>query len=135
MQQSYGVDGEMPFTARRSDVLACSKNFMNCILALVLLLSTCPTVAQEQPTVKQCRADREAWGSLTGEDMDKLSFKEVDRRVNELSLCRFVDQPKLGDYVSFSAVLEREEKRRMFLFIDRHGYWQQFLQEDDHGER
>ena len=104
-------------------------------LVLVCSLYDACSIAQEQPTAKQCRADREAWGALTGESMDKLSFKEVDRRENELSLCRFVDKPKWGDYVSLSTVFEQEEKHRMFEFIDRHGYWSQFLQEDEHGDR
>jgi hypothetical protein len=104
-------------------------------LAVFFLFSASIVVCQEQPTAKQCRADRAAWGALTGEDMNKLTFNEVDRRVNELSKCRFVDQPKWGDYVPFSAVWESEEKRRLFMFIDRHGYWKQFLQEDEHGDR
>lgn len=111
---------------------------MKNLLLLILFCSLCgasAACAQELPTAKQCRADRAAWGALKGEDMAKLSFTEVQQRESELSKCRFVDQPKWGDYVSLSTVFDAEEQRRMFHFIDRHGYWQQFLQEDDHGER
>ena len=107
---------------------------MKTLLAIVLLLAT-SALAQEQPTIKQCRADREAWGPLTGEDMDKLSYKELQRRESELDDCRFVDKERLPDYVSFSAVFVRAQKARMFKYLDRHGYWQKFLEEDEHGER
>ena len=106
-----------------------------CFVAPLVLFAASVAFTQAQPTVKQCRADREAWGFLTGEDMNKAPFVEIDRRANEIGLCGLIDATNRSNYVSFTAVLEREEKRRMFMFIDRHGYWKQFLQEDGHGER
>jgi len=103
--------------------------------ALLVLLAASTAFAQEQPTAQQCRADREAWGALKGEEIVSLSFDEVERRETEMDKCAFVDQFRGKNYGSLSAAFEREKGRRWFRFIDRHGYWKQFLQEDDHGER
>jgi hypothetical protein len=62
---------------------------MKKLLLPILVCLLASAVCQEQPTAKQCRADRAVWGSLTGEDMDKLSYKELQRRETELDLCRF----------------------------------------------
>lgn len=104
------------------------------LLVCCLLLSS-SNFAQENLTPKQCITDREAWGQLTGEDMNKLSVRELMKRENELHVCSFMVQGKLLDYASLANVFVSAEKSRMFGYLDRHGYWQKFLDEDERGVR
>jgi hypothetical protein len=107
------------------------------LLIVFCFISALPTYAQvKKPSVARCRADRIAWHPFirAEKDMDDLSFRELERRENEMSSCRFGDKEYWNDYDATLNVFKLEEGRRLRKFVDRH-YWDQFIQEDEQGNR
>jgi hypothetical protein len=122
---------------------------MKMTVLLVLLIATPEFAQQHAPTVNQCRADASVWNAAVMNhnpefSKSKLSVTELSLRQDEMHDCRSVDPERVGDSASFQrsdtyrlleALYTNEIAWRASNFINRHGLWQQFLDEDAAGQR
>jgi hypothetical protein len=105
------------------------------LLAVLLLVPVVPgSFAQKHaPTEEQCDADGRAWGEKT--DVEGQNVDELKLRIEEMIVCK--DTYRQGERMYFLAAImslgsiqDREEN-----FINRHGLYGQFQDEDRHGKR
>jgi len=105
------------------------------LLFMMMLVPVAPgTWAQKHaPTEAQCDADARAWGEKA--DIDTQNVDELKLRIEELIVCK--DTYRQGESLYFLAAImslgsiqDREEN-----FINRHGLYGQFQDEDRHGKR
>jgi hypothetical protein len=52
---------------------------------------TSASLAEDQPTLRQCQADYDARHAVPEDDLARPTFKELERREAEVDKCRFVD--------------------------------------------
>lgn len=108
------------------------------LVMLTIILLTAAAVSQEKPTVEQCRADRNAWKSMTDSDRDSLSARELQRRFGEMTSCSDVEnsdwQTRAG-YLIVGEIYGDMTSARYLKFLIRHKLVQQFLDEDAAGQR
>jgi hypothetical protein len=113
---------------------------LSVLLAAIVLLAA-PTIKTQEhaPTVSTCRADLNLWSGLLAvqgpEGDPKLSYREIESRIGEMTACAVVDDPEGYHYAQTS------ERYLIFLvkrdkgFLRRHNLWQQLLDEDAAGVR
>lgn len=108
--------------------------------ALLTLLLTASCFAQPQvaptPTVEQCRADGSRWGASPFTYKD-WSTEVIDSAWKEMLYCD-MNYPHDSAQPQFALLqhrLQGELAARYQHFIDRHGLFNLFLEEDAKGER
>jgi hypothetical protein len=116
---------------------------------MVLLLGV-SVVAQDAPTIQQCRADVAMWSPQPYAEsfFDALSMAELDHRHTILLQCGIAGASQRGgNKVTFDEALEIDqwmqldgiynshEIGRLLNYIKRHGEWEQFNKEDAAGRR
>jgi hypothetical protein len=110
---------------------------MRYFVLLLILLSLLP--AQEvnhAPTVEQCRADQRLWLAKVKGSADALpNFMTLNSWGREMSECKSVDPDNLLLYYTVSSEIGGAELLRLTDFIDRHGLFDKFLEEDNAGKR
>jgi hypothetical protein len=123
------------------------------LLPLLLLLVT-PMTAQidRGPTIKECRADADAWGipkssalvsdldqfsKLTGDNMyaKSVSAGVLESRSAEFAQCEKTDNEQAGRYYQARSAYSIAEFARVEDFMQRHSLMTQFYHEDELGLR
>jgi hypothetical protein len=119
-------------------------------IALLFLALCAPTLAQDAPTIQQCRADAAMWEPQPYKEsyFDVLSMGELDHRQTVLLACVIAGtNRRSGNKVTFDEALETDqwnqlqsvysshEVGRLLNYIRRHGEWEQFNKEDAAGRR
>ena len=132
---------------------------MRKIVLLVLLLVGVPCCAQETLTLDKCRADARLWsnsdlqfayrkaqrqfvekGTKNETEFAVISFKQLLLRVLETDRCIVIESSsiraeQLRMYRSAEAFIQAAMNDRYFAFIQRHNLQDQFIKEDEAGER
>jgi len=122
---------------------------VNTALLLVLLITAPRNMQQHAATAEQCRADAAVWNSAVMNhnpetSKSKLPVTELSLRQDEMHDCLSVDPERVGDSASFQrgdtyrllkALYTNEIAWRESNFIERHGLWKQFIDEDAAGAR
>jgi len=105
---------------------------------ILVLFGGLPTLAQDHaPSPQQCVADANLWYGADKANLDKLSYPELERRVDEMWDCHNSSSVQI-DKQHFSAVLltyQAQEGNRMSVYLKRHGLTKEFLAEDAAGKR
>ena|ERR1035438_6805285 len=119
-------------------------------MALLLLVLCVPLLAQDAPTIQQCRTDIAMWTPQPYSEpfFDALSMAELEHRHTILLQCGIAGaSQRVGNKVTFEEVLELDgwkqldglysshEVGRLLNYIKRHGEWEQFNKEDASGRR
>jgi hypothetical protein len=108
---------------------------MNKAVLILVFLFVMPVTAQEDlPTASRCRARVTAWGEQL-QEIDKLSWDVVAKRVLEMGVCGNVDPPMRDDYRAAQGLLNTSLLTRTTDFIKRHNLLSQFELEDAQGKR
>jgi hypothetical protein len=108
------------------------------LLAIAVPLQpVCSQEVQHALTVEQCRADQDVWLSkLTNRpDVANVSFKELRGWFNEMNDCESVDPDRQIQYYNTKSETHTEQLMRLEHFILRHNLWDQFITEDEQGNR
>jgi len=99
------------------------------------------TPAQEvkhAPTVDQCRADQRLWLDKV-EDTSSAnalpSFRVLDGWSHEMLDCQSVDPENHNLYFNVLGEIEAVMETRLGHFLDRHGLYGKFIEEDEAGKR
>jgi hypothetical protein len=122
--------------------------------AFILCAAPLPCAQEHAPTVDVCRADRAFWhnaeeetdylnqetkhindGTRNRNPIAKLSFKEINLRMSEMSACVSVDEPNLDKYFDMMQFYSGMLEDRYRNFILRHHLIEQFKAEDAAGVR
>lgn len=110
---------------------------------------------QHAPMAAQCQADAALWygdserrieyinaeaahmkyGTPNKTEPNKLSFDEIQARIDEMNDCMDVDPKSLLKYSDTLNYYAGMERNRVFSFITRHDLWSQFHSEDAQGKR
>ena len=119
-------------------------------LSFVVLLLGVSVVAQDAPTIQQCRTDVAIWTPQPYAELffDALSMAELEHRHTILLQCGIAGAgQRVGNKVTFDEALELDgwkqldglysshEIGRLLSYIKRHGEWEQFNKEDAAGRR
>jgi hypothetical protein len=124
-------------------------------MSVVVLASSPVAVAQEHaPTLEQCRADVAVWGDLSTQheytkaeyrylsstdpnrtETNKLTIKQIFSRLDEMSDCGKVDAERWKVYSDTQDFYLHVYQDRMKSFLLRHHLYDQFMKEDDAGQR
>ncbi len=112
---------------------------MKKLLVMVALL-TMGAMAQDiehAPTADQCHADISVWYAESKTDVASLSARTLDVRRHEAWLCSAVLKDPHEREKAFGVfnVYVSHLQERMLNFITRHGFMQQFADEDAKGVR
>jgi hypothetical protein len=126
---------------------------MNVKLFLLVMLFLCavPVMAQSNDQAEhailpeQCRADIHLWNSQNKDDFTKLSFVELQKRVNETRDCLGIDRgtgeasSEYGqdsvEYKTMMLIFTALSEQRLLAFVKRHDGLKTFLDEDAAGIR
>src|SRR5579863_2857354 len=107
------------------------------ITIALLLLAASAAWSQDKPTAEQCRTDFAAWKRTSKLETDALGFRELERRLEEMTSCSEGDnnwQTQAG-YALVSAIYCDAMAMRHMRFLLRNHLRQQFLDEDAAGQR
>jgi len=113
------------------------------ILLLAATLTASVTAQVEHaPTVAQCQADQRLWFSRvessvgTFESGDTLSerYGTLSQWRSEMTDCMEVDPENRVKYYNTAGEIFVVTKRRLTDFIERHGLWDKFIEEDAAGK-
>jgi hypothetical protein len=127
-------------------------------IAVVLFLAVVALAAgrqQHAPMAAQCQADAAVWyrdserrieymnaeaahmkyGTPNQTEPNKLSFDEIQARIDEMNDCMGVDPKSLLKYSDTLNYYAGMERNRVFSFMKRHDLWSQFHSEDAQGKR
>jgi hypothetical protein len=105
---------------------------------LIIALLVAAASSQEKPTMEQCRADFNAWKSMSDSDRDALGVRELQRRFGEMTSCSEIEDKDLemkNKYFSAAVVFDDLICTRHLKFLMRHKLLQHFLDEDGAGQR
>ena len=109
------------------------------LLVLTGLILTASLVGQVEhaPTVAQCQADQRLWISKIEEgDSPRLpAFTVLTQWSHEMIECGKVDPNNEQRYYNTGSEIDEVESNRLLGFLDRHGLYQKFLEEDAAGKR
>ena len=113
------------------------------ILAFVVITTSLTGQVEHAPTVAQCQADQRLWLAQaednvgTNKDGDTLppSYNTLSEWRREMQNCVDVDPENRRSYSNTESELVVVLKRRLGDFIERHGMWSKFLEEDAAGKR
>jgi hypothetical protein len=114
----------------------------------LLLLALCiPVLAQDAPTIQQCRADFAMW-QVKSTNFDSLSTADMMHRGEVMSLCGMTGKTQraanmttldeaieIGQWIGLESSYELRIMTRMLNYIKRHGQLEQFWKEDAAGLR
>ena len=112
------------------------------VLFVSAAFSQQPKSQSQRSSVEQCQADVLAWMKSRHTDQVDLTYREIERRKNEMAVCGELDPAFVKDtendkspydLVMFAYALWMGEREQNFLI--RHKLVHQFLQEDDAGQR
>jgi aldehyde:ferredoxin oxidoreductase len=94
-------------------------------------------VVEHAPTVTQCQADQALWLSklVDPHGTDDVSYKMLYKWAIDLERCAAVDSRNRSKYFNTEAEAQASQLRRMYHFIYRHGLLNQFISEDEAGQR
>ena len=87
--------------------------------------------------VEKCQADQQKWLSQLEDDNARAApdyVTEFEER-KEMAACEEVDPDNRARYYNTVAEIGFDESTRMGDFIQRHGLWKQFIEEDKAGMR
>jgi hypothetical protein len=112
---------------------------MKKLLAIFAMLIT-GAAAQDiehAPTVDQCHADVAVWYKQSKTEIESIPAHELDARRHEAYMCADVLTDRLEREKSFGEanVYASHLQERMKDFLKRHGFMQQFADEDAKGAR
>jgi hypothetical protein len=108
------------------------------LLAIAVPLQpVCSQEGQHALTVEQCRADQNLWLSKLANrpGVANVSFKELRGWFNEMNDCESVDPDRQIQYYNTKSETHTEQLMRLEHFILRHNLWDQFIAEDEQGNR
>jgi hypothetical protein len=91
------------------------------------------------PTIEQCRADQRLWLDKLERAVDTVPLPEDYRTLvgwtGEMIDCRSVDPENKLRYYNISGELASEKLIRFHHFLERHGLYDKFIEEDKAGKR
>ena len=102
-------------------------------IALLFLASALSAFTQDHaPSVDLCRADFLLWNYQDGQPggFNEQMVGQLGIRIAEMENCRAVDPPNGKYYLNMSNEFLDTVSIRLQNFVQRHGLWDQFLQED-----
>jgi len=108
------------------------------MLAVVLVASlTVGQDVQHAPTVAQCQADQRVWvADIEQVDSPRLpKYSVLSKWSHEMTDCEKVDPDNKGKYYNTGAEIDAMQAIRLMDFLDRHGLWAKFKEEDAAGKR
>jgi len=121
---------------------------MKYFLILAVVMATSLTVGwganqdanqevEHAPTVAQCQADQRLWmADLEEADSKQLpTFHVLTKWADEMTDCEKVDPDNKWGYYNTLTEIGAEKRTRLVNFLDRHGLWDKFKQEDEAGKR
>ena len=111
---------------------------MKFIVVGFLLLAVSSIVGQSEDvlTAEQCQADQRLWLSQLEDSNFKLpSYDTVANWHREMIACETVDPGNSFKYYNTQSEIASDKSNRLKHFLDRHGLWKQFEQEDLEGKR
>lgn len=126
------------------------KPVIRLLFVLLVILWVIKMVAQDAPTVEQCRADAAMWEPqpYSRAFFDALSMAELDHRHTVLLQCGIVGATRHArNMVTLTEAIETDqwnqldglynshETGRLLSYIKRHGEWADFNKEDAAGQR
>ncbi len=89
------------------------------------------------PTIEQCRADQRLW-------LDKLEntsvpmpedYRTLSGWISEMSQCKSVDPENQRRYYNVIWESQADKITRLEKFLDRHGLYDKFIEEDKAGKK
>jgi len=89
------------------------------------------------PTVEQCQADQRLWLAKlegTSEAMPE-DYRTLQGWFMEMRECKNVDPDNGRSYMNVCSEIDAELVMRLEKFLDRHGLYIQFIEEDKAGKR
>jgi len=105
------------------------------LILVVTLLAIAPGIRAQRhaPTEAQCDADARAW--MDEKDLKTQDVNELKLRIEEMIACKdgYPEDPRayfIAVVMSLGTIQDREEN-----FINRHGLYAQFQDEDKAGKR
>ncbi len=106
-------------------------------LAVAIILSASLTGQQvkHELTAAQCQADQRLWLDEAENSHTHLNFVNMDGWLMELHDCERVDSNNRFIYHNTESEVIAEQALRMESFIQRHGLWNKFINEDSAGKR
>jgi len=110
---------------------------MRYFVLLLLLISLLPSQeVKHAPTVEQCRADQRLWqDKLQTSDHSTLpDYMTLDKWFSEMAECRTLDPENVRQYYHTLGDLGFDQASRLEHFVDRHGLFDKFLEEDKAGK-
>src|SRR5215831_4094632 len=111
---------------------------MKHFVALTLFILTASLTAQVEhaPTVAQCEADQRLWLSLVEDANPKLpDFNTMLDEIREMDACKRVNPGNVYLYMGTESEIAASLSNRYMHFLQRHGLWAKFLEEDTAGKR
>jgi hypothetical protein len=108
------------------------------VVGCLVLSASLTGQIEHAPTVAQCQADQRLWFSvIERENSSELvpAFDILTQWHHEMRDCEKVDPDNKWTYYNTGAEINAEKITRMVSFLDRHGLWGQFKNEDAAGKR
>jgi hypothetical protein len=113
------------------------------VVSFLTLLSPAPAQKsvvpknRREPTLGECRADRDRWyRDLDSDRVAEATYEVMNSWADEMSACIAVDEKtSTGDYVEVIVMVRGEQMRRMVLFMRTKNVWGEFLSADEAGKR
>jgi len=110
------------------------------LILATLILTASLSVGQDvkhAPTVGQCQADQRVWvADIEQVDSPRLpKYSVLSKWSHEMTDCEKVDPDNKGKYYNTGAEIDAMQAIRLMDFLDRHGLWAKFKEEDAAGKR
>ncbi len=88
------------------------------------------------PTVEQCRADQRLWlDKLEGSSASLPNYLTLAGWFHEMHECKSVDPENQRRYYNVCGEISSEQFVRLTGFLERHGLYDKFIEEDAAGKR
>lgn len=106
----------------------------NVVLMLFMYLLVTASSAQQMkhaPTVEQCRADQRLWLDELENSPEILpDYTTLTGWIREMFECKSVDPENRPRYYNVLGEIDAEKVIRLEKFLDRHGLYDKFIEED-----
>jgi hypothetical protein len=96
------------------------------------------TEAQEvkqAPTVEQCRADQRLWSDMLEDSGSLPNYVTLSGWFHEIFECKSVDPDNRQRYYNVLGEIDSAKVMRLEKFLDRHGLYDKFIEEDKSSKR